>query len=164
MNEIKSKEEVYPKRTQSTERTVNRAFTSAIFSGKEYVDCFQLVLSIFGEKNSHALFFMLKNGLTKKTVVDHMTEVGTDVPDETQVNQKQAAKILKNYTVDLNEQAKQNKTFHCIGRHPDLQGGGGGGVGGGLLTRDCENRDDYHGHAMYARPLPTSRLQKCSNF
>ena len=116
LNEIKSKEEVYPKRTQSTERTVNRAFTTAIFSGKEYVDCFQLILSIFGEKNSHALFFMLKNGLTKKTVVDYMTEVGSDVPDEKQINQKQAAKILKNYTVDLNEQARQNKTFHCIGR------------------------------------------------
>ena len=34
LNEIKAKEEVYPKRTQSTERTVNRAFTTAIFSGK----------------------------------------------------------------------------------------------------------------------------------
>ena len=116
LNEIKSKEEVYPKRTQSTERTVNRAFTTAIFSGKEYVDCFQLLSSIYSEKNSHALFFMLKNGLTKKVVVDHMTEVGTDVPDDAQVNQKQAAKILKQYTVDLNEQARQNKTFHCIGR------------------------------------------------
>ena len=116
LNEIKAKEEVYPKRTQSTERTVNRAFTTAIFSGKEYVDCFQLLISIYAEKNSHALFFMLKNGLTKKVVVDHMTEVGTDVPDDAQVNQKQAAKILKQYTVDLNEQARQNKTFHCIGR------------------------------------------------
>ena len=116
LNEIKAKEEVYPKRTQSTERTVNRAFTTAIFSGKEYVDCFQLLSSIYSEKNSHALFFMLKNGLTKKVVVDHMTEVGTDVPDDAQVNQKQAAKILKQYTVDLNEQARQNKTFHCIGR------------------------------------------------
>jgi len=116
LNEIKSKEEVYPKRTQGTERTVNRAFTTAIFSGKEYVDCFQLVLSIFGEKNSHALFFMLKNGLNKRVIVDYMTEVGTDAPEETQVNQKQAAKILKQYTVDLNEQARKNKTFHCIGR------------------------------------------------
>lgn len=116
LNEIKAKEEVYPKRTQSTERTVNRAFTTAIFSGKEYVDCFQLLSSIYSEKNSHALFFMLKNGLTKKVVVDHMTEVGTEVTDDTQVNQKQAAKILKQYTVDLNEQARQNKTFHCIGR------------------------------------------------
>ena len=116
LNEIKSKEEVYPKRTQSTERTVNRAFTTAIFSGKEYVDCFQLLTAIYSEKNSHALFFMLKNGLTKKVIIDHMTEVGTDVPEETQVNQKQAAKVLKQYTVDLNEQARQNKTFHCIGR------------------------------------------------
>ena len=45
-----------------------------------------------------------------------MTEVGTEVTDDTQVNQKQAAKILKQYTVNLNEQARQNKTFHCIGR------------------------------------------------
>ena len=31
MNDIKTKDEVYPKRTQTTDRAVNRAFTTAIF-------------------------------------------------------------------------------------------------------------------------------------
>ena len=38
LNEIKSKEDIYPKRTQSTDRTVNRAFTQAIFTGHEHVN------------------------------------------------------------------------------------------------------------------------------
>ena len=116
LNEIKVTQDTYPKRTQATERTVNRAFTTAIFSGKEFVDVFQLILSIFGEKNAHAVFYLNKHGLTKKIVVDYLVEVGSDMPDETAVNPKQASKILKQYTTDLNEQAKNNKTFHVIGR------------------------------------------------
>ena len=116
LNEIKVQAEDFPKRTQAVERTVNRAFTTAIFSGKEYVDAFQLIISIYGEKNAHAVFFLNKHGLTKKIVVDYLVEVGSDVPDETAVNPKQASKILKQYTTDLNEQARNNKTFHVIGR------------------------------------------------
>ena len=116
LNYIKVQEEDFPKRTQAVERTVNRAFTTAIFSGKEYVDAFQLIISIYGEKNAHAVFFLNKHWLTKKIVVDYLVEVGSDVPDETAVNPKQASKILKQYTTDLNEQARNNKTFHVIGR------------------------------------------------
>ena len=45
-----------------------------------------------------------------------MTDVGVDAGEEHKVSSKQAAKILKQYTVNLNEQAKQQKTFQCIGR------------------------------------------------
>ncbi len=116
LNEIKVTTEVYPKRTQSTDRTVNRAFTTAIFSGKEFVDVFQLIISMYAEKNSHAVYFLNKNGLTKKLIVNYLVEVGSEVPEESLVNPKQASKILKQYTTDLNQQAKKNKTFHCIGR------------------------------------------------
>jgi ATP-dependent Clp protease ATP-binding subunit ClpA len=58
----------------------------------------------------------MNNGLPKKIVVDHMTDVGIDAGEEHKVSSKQAAKILKQYTVNLNEQAKQQKTFQCIGR------------------------------------------------
>ena len=56
LNEIKVQAEDFPKRTQAVERTVNRAFTTAIFSGKEYVDAFQLIISIYGEK-MHTQYF-----------------------------------------------------------------------------------------------------------
>tara|TARA_A100001011_G_scaffold164606_1_gene173231 strand:+ start:1755 stop:3968 length:2214 start_codon:yes stop_codon:yes gene_type:complete len=115
LNEIKVAEEVYPKRTQSTERTVNRAFTQAIFSGHDAVSCFHLINSMFSETNSHACYFLKKNGVSKKLIVDYSVENDID-PSETKVSAKQASKVLKQYTVNLNEQAKKQKTFTCIGR------------------------------------------------
>lgn len=116
LNDIKTADDIYPKRTQSTDRVVNRAFTQAIFSGQEQVNCFHLLNSIYSEKNSHALFYLLKNGITKKSIIDYTVEHGLEDLDDTKVSQKQASKILKQYTVNLNEQARANKTFTCIGR------------------------------------------------
>ena len=116
LNEIRTNDDVYPKRTQSTDRNVNRAFTQAIFSGHEHVNCFHLINAIHSEKQSHALYYLLKNGITKKMIVDYTVEHGIDELSETQVSAKQASKILSQYTVNLNDQAKANKTFTCIGR------------------------------------------------
>ena len=116
LNEIRTNDDAYPKRTQSTDRTVNRAFTQAIFSGHEHVNCFHLINAIHSEKQSHALYYLLKNGITKKMIVDYTVEHGIDELSETQVSAKQASKILSQYTVNLNDQAKANKTFTCIGR------------------------------------------------
>ena len=116
MNDIKVNEDVYPKRTQATERCVNRAFTTAIFQGQESVNTFHLLSAMYSEKESYAYYYLMNNGLPKKIVVDHMTDVGIDAGEEHKVSSKQAAKILKQYTVNLNEQAKQQKTVQCIGR------------------------------------------------
>ena len=116
MNDIKVNDDVYPKRTQATERCVNRAFTTAIFQGQESVNTFHLLSAMYSEKESFAYYYLMNNGLPKKIVVDHMTDVGVDAGEEHKVSSKQAAKILKQYTVNLNEQAKQQKTFQCIGR------------------------------------------------
>lgn len=116
MNDVKLKEDVYPKRTQATERCVNRAFTTAIFQGQETVNYFHLLSSIYSEKESYACYYLEKNGFPKRIVIDYMTDVGTENIEEHKVSSKQASKILKQYTVNLNEQAKQQKTFQCIGR------------------------------------------------
>ena len=116
MNSIKCNDDVYPKRTQATERAVNRAFTNAIFQGQQTVNLFHLLGAIYGEKESHAQYYLTKNGLTRKVVVDHMTDLGSDYDEDNKVSVKQAARILQQYTVNLNEQAKANKTFTCIGR------------------------------------------------
>ena len=116
MNDIKVKDDVYPKRTQTTERCVNRAFTQAIFQGQEAVNAFHLLSAVYSEKESYACFYLQKNGLAKRIVVDHLTDVGIDTVEEHKVSSKQAAKILKQYSVNLNEQAKQQKTFQCIWR------------------------------------------------
>ena len=116
MNDVKLKEDVYPKRTQATERCVNRAFTTAIFQGQETVNYFHLLSSMYSEKESYSCYYLEKNGFPKRIVIDYMTDVGTETIEEHKVSTKQASKILKQYTVNLNEQAKQQKTFQCIGR------------------------------------------------
>ena len=116
MNDVKLKDDVYPKRTQATERCVNRAFTTAIFQGQETVNYFHLLSSMYSEKESYACYYLEKNGFPKRIVIDYMTDVGTETIEEHKVSTKQASKILKQYTVNLNEQAKQQKTFQCIGR------------------------------------------------
>ena len=116
MNDIKLAEDVYPKRTQVTERCVNRAFTTAIFQGQETVNTFHLLSSVYSEKESYAYYYLEKNGFAKRIVIDYMTDVGTENIEEQSVSSKQASKILKQYTVNLNEQAKNQKTFQCIGR------------------------------------------------
>ena len=97
MNDIKVNEDVYPKRTQATERCVNRAFTTAIFQGQESVNTFHLLSAMYSEKESYAYYYLMNNGLPKKIVVDHMTDVGIDAGEEHKVSSKQAAKILKQY-------------------------------------------------------------------
>ena len=104
MNDVKLKEDVYPKRTQATERCVNRAFTTAIFQGQETVNYFHLLSSMYSEKESYACYYLEKNGFPKRIVIDYMTDVGTETIEEHKVSTKQASKILKQYTDNLNEQ------------------------------------------------------------
>ena len=116
LNEIKTKQVEIPKRTQAIDRMVNRAFTQAIFSGHDIVTGVHLLNSMFNEKESHAVYYLSKNGVDKKLIVDQLEEVVEDTKENVQVSSKQASKILKQYTVNLNEQAKASKTFTCIGR------------------------------------------------
>mgnify|MGYP001161332526 FL=1 len=116
LNEIKTKEVEIPKRTQAIDRMVNRAFTQAIFSGHDIVTGVHLLNSMFNEKESHAVYYLAKNGVDKKLIVDQLEEAVEDTKENVQVSSKQASKILKQYTVNLNEQAKASKTFTCIGR------------------------------------------------
>lgn len=59
------KENFRPKKTNTVERMLNRAFTQVLFGGRtviEPVDCF---ISLFSEKKSFAHFFMRKAKIEK---------------------------------------------------------------------------------------------------
>ena len=57
--------DVSPKKTHALERVFNRALTQVLFSGRAYMQVIDLFLSIQGETNSHAAYFMLKHGLDR---------------------------------------------------------------------------------------------------
>jgi ATP-dependent Clp protease ATP-binding subunit ClpA len=49
-----------PRKTASLERLMNRAFTQALFQGRQDVTALDVLLSIFAEKKSHAAYFLSK--------------------------------------------------------------------------------------------------------
>ena len=57
----KSKDKVVPRKTASLERLMNRAFTQALFQGRQDVSSIDILISIFSEKKSYASFFIKKH-------------------------------------------------------------------------------------------------------
>ena len=52
-----------PKKTNTVDRMLNRAFTQVLFSGRNHVQVIDIFLSIASETNSHASYFFIKYGL-----------------------------------------------------------------------------------------------------
>ncbi len=48
---------VAPRKTASLERLLNRAFTQALFQGRQDVNALDVLLSIFSEKKSYSVYF-----------------------------------------------------------------------------------------------------------
>ena len=51
---------VSPRKTASLERLMNRAFTQALFQGRQDVTSIDILLSIFSEKKSYGAFYLKK--------------------------------------------------------------------------------------------------------
>ena len=49
-----------PKKTQTIERMLNRAFTQVMFSGRQIIEPTDCFISMFAEKKSHAAYFIKK--------------------------------------------------------------------------------------------------------
>jgi len=49
-----------PKRTTSVERVLNRAFTQALFSGRQVIEVEDVLIAIIGERKSFSFYYMTK--------------------------------------------------------------------------------------------------------
>ena len=66
----KGKEPMTPRKTASLERLMNRAFTQALFQGRQDVSSIDILISIFAEKKSYAAFFLKKHQVDKQDLMD----------------------------------------------------------------------------------------------
>jgi len=109
-----------PKKTQSVERVLNRAFTQVLFSGKQQIELFDIVLSILAEKESISRYYLTKGGVEKNKLSEFLsTEIEDDFEEEELSGQ--ALKALKSFTVNLNSEAQKNKVDPVIGREDELE-------------------------------------------
>ena len=112
-----------PKKTQTTERMLNRAFTQVLFSGRtniEPVDCF---ISIFSEKKSHAVFFLKNAKIDKDKFLEFYNNEVVEATDT--VNDEQTSnnleRMLVQFCANLNNKVKQKKVDPVIGREKEIE-------------------------------------------
>ena len=113
-----------PRKTQSVERVLNRAFTQVLFSGRQKIESTDVFLSMMSEKQSWAYFYIKQAGIDKEKFADFInteTEIEEDKEQQSESKDSQADRALKAFTSNLNEAVKKNKIDPVIGRTDELE-------------------------------------------
>ena len=121
LEEIQIQEEKYkPKKTQSVERVLNRAFTQVLFAGRSDIELADVLLSILAEKKSHSYYYLEKGGIDKDAFAEY---VNTEIEEiyEQEETSAAAKKALKSFTDNLNDLVKKNRIDPVIGREDVLE-------------------------------------------
>ncbi len=122
-------EEVDTQPTLGFQRVIQRAILHVQSSGKKEVTGANVLVAIYGEKESHAVFFLHQQGVTRLDVVNYISHGVAKVAEESkraeaeQTNEAEAppASALDSFTLNLNEQVMAGKIDPVIGRDKELE-------------------------------------------
>jgi len=130
----KATNKIVPRKTASLERLMNRAFTQALFQGRQDVSSVDILISIFSEKKSYGAFFLKKHQVNKQDLLDLVSTetildegmatlgggLGGGQPHaEQRLRPNQADRILKSYCENLNQKYFDKKIDPVIGREDE---------------------------------------------
>jgi ATP-dependent Clp protease ATP-binding subunit ClpA len=127
---VEGEGEVDTQPTLGFQRVIQRAILHVQSSGKKEVTGANVLVAIFGEKDSHAAFFLDQQGITRLDVVNFISHGIAKVPqtgaprqeDATETAQEsQSGSPLESYTLNLNAQALAGKIDPLIGRDLELE-------------------------------------------
>ncbi len=122
-------DEVDTQPTLGFQRVIQRAMLHVQSSGKKEVTGANVLVAIFGEKDSHAVFFLHQQGVTRLDVVNFISH-GVSKVSETAKPQGEepestaetpATGALETYTINLNAQVAAGKIDPLIGRSSELE-------------------------------------------
>ncbi|MBZ0142754.1 MAG: ATP-dependent Clp protease ATP-binding subunit ClpA [Rhodocyclaceae bacterium] len=125
-------DEIDTQPTLGFQRVIQRAILHVQSSGKKEVTGANVLVAIFGEKDSHAVYFLQRQGITRLDVVNFISHGITKAPaqgsprgegeqQEAEQEGQQAGGALENYTQNLNAQALMGKIDPLIGRDRELE-------------------------------------------
>jgi ATP-dependent Clp protease ATP-binding subunit ClpA len=110
---------VKPKKTQSVERVLNRAFTQVLFNGRQRIEPTDVFLAMIGEKRSWAHFYIAQANIDKDKFNDYINNsVEQEEPEE---QDNSSSRALASFTTNLNDAVKKNKIDPVIGRIDELE-------------------------------------------
>ncbi len=124
-------EEVDTQPTLGFQRVIQRAILHVQSSGKKEVTGANVLVAIFGEKDSHAVYFLHQKGVTRLDVVNFISHGISKVPQTQQPKpegepaeaeqEAQSGGALESYTLNLNALAVAGKIDPLIGRDHELE-------------------------------------------
>jgi ATP-dependent Clp protease ATP-binding subunit ClpA len=111
---------VKPKKTQSVERILNRAFTQVLFNGRQRIEPTDVFLAMMGEKRSWAHFYIVQADIDKDKFADYLNN-SIDEEEQEEEQESGSSRALSAFTTNLNEAVKKNKIDPVIGRIDELE-------------------------------------------
>ncbi|MBI1395151.1 MAG: ATP-dependent Clp protease ATP-binding subunit ClpA [Betaproteobacteria bacterium] len=130
---VVSGDEVDTQPTLGFQRVIQRAILHVQSSGKKEVTGANVLVAIFGEKDSHAVYFLHQKGVTRLDVVNFISHGISKVPQgsaqpakqpETEAEAEQepaSGGALEAYTQNLNALALSGKIDPLIGREREVE-------------------------------------------
>jgi ATP-dependent Clp protease ATP-binding subunit ClpA len=134
--QVAGSDDVDTQPTLGFQRVIQRAImhVQSTGSGKKEVNGANVLVAIFGEKDSHAVYYLHQQGVTRLDVVNFIahgikksdpaepTKPGeTAAENEEGAEKNEKASPLEQYTVNLNQLAKDGKIDPLIGRHYEVE-------------------------------------------
>ncbi|AVZ78587.1 ATP-dependent Clp protease ATP-binding subunit ClpA [Zoogloeaceae bacteirum Par-f-2] len=132
---VEGSDEIDTQPTLGFQRVIQRAILHVQSSGKKEVTGANVLVAIFGEKDSHAVYFLQRQNISRLDVVNFIShgiaktpQQGSGAPgrnDPEHAEQEQesqsAGGALESYTQNLNQQALVGKIDPLIGREKEVE-------------------------------------------
>ena len=127
---VEGEGEVDTQPTLGFQRVIQRAILHVQSSGKKEVTGANVLVAIFGEKDSHAAYFLDQQGVTRLDVVNYISHGIAKVPQAGTPRQEESTETaqestggspLESFTLNLNAQARAGKIDPLIGRDLELE-------------------------------------------
>ncbi|CAG0905522.1 unnamed protein product, partial [Cyprideis torosa] len=132
---LKSNEHDEAKPTTAFQRVLQRAAIHVQSSGREEVTGANVLVALFSERESHAVYYLQEQEMTRFDAVNYIshgiakvpgvepsvtTPKGTDEAEQEKSGTKTGREALNAYTKNLNEKAKEGKIDTLIGREKEV--------------------------------------------
>lgn len=127
---VAGSDEVDTQPTLGFQRVIQRAMLHVQSSGKKEVTGANVLVAIYGEKDSHAVFFLHQQGITRLDVVNFISHGVAKVPENEQKSsapeqetegESVSTGALESFTLNLNAQVLAGKIDPLIGRGLELE-------------------------------------------
>jgi len=122
---VSKKNDVKP--TASFQRVIQRAAHHVQMSGNEEVTGANILVAIFSERESHAVFYLSQQNMTRLHAVSYISHGATDDVEENNIDnndiktkEKSQKSIIDKFCINLNEKAKKGEIDPLIGRDKEV--------------------------------------------